>query len=41
MSGVIVSRSAMYNRDLETDDGEVTVKPPVDGRTNAIDGDDN
>ena len=44
MSGVIVSRSAMYNRDLETDDDDVvtTVKPPVDdGRTNAIVGDDN
>ena len=44
MSGVIVSRSAMFNRDLETDDDDVvtTVKPPVDdGRTNAIVGDDN
>jgi hypothetical protein len=48
MSGVIVSRSAMYNRDLEIDDAGddddvvTTVKPPVDGgRTNAIAGDDN
>ena len=45
MSGVIVSRSAMYNRDLETDEDDdddvVTATPPVDaGRKNANAGDE-